>query len=555
MTRVVDVLALLVVLAALLAPARLDRTAPETFARIPVEVLLGGALLLLLPTRPGRVLAAVGGAGLGLLTLGKALDTGFHLVLGRPFDPVTDRVLVGDGLEFLSVSAGGVAAAGAAVGALVLAVAGIATLTLSALRTADLVVRHRATASIVIGALVPIWVTGAVLDVRAAPDVPLADRSTTSLAYDHVVQVRASMRDERAFAAEVDTDPFAGVPGNRMLTGLRGKNVLIVFVESYGRSALEDPRMAPQITPVLDAGTATLEEAGFGGLSGWMTSPTYGGSSWLAHSTLLSGLWVDNQGRYRQLVTTERLTLTRTFRNAGWRTVGVEPAIRRPWPEGSFFGYSTIYDCQALQYRGPGFGYSPMPDQYVLSTFQHRELAHATGPVMGEIVLTSSHLPWTPLPDEVPWQSVGDGSVFGSVPAPDRSRPQMWTSPTLMRTAYARSIRYSLNALVSYLRTYGDDDTVLVLVGDHQPSPVVTDNRYGRDVPITVLARDPTVLQRVAGWGWTPGLRPAPKAPVWPMSAFRDRFLTAFGPQGLPTGEPAPAASGAIHAASGRWPR
>ncbi len=29
--------------------------------------------------------------------------------------------------------------------------------------------------------------------------------------------------------------------------------------------------------------------------------------------------------------------------------------------------------------------------------------------------------------------------------------------------------------------------------------------------------------------GLAGGLRPGPQAPVWPMSAFRDRFLTAFG--------------------------
>jgi hypothetical protein len=26
-------------------------------------------------------------------------------------------------------------------------------------------------------------------------------------------------------------------------------------------------------------------------------------------------------------------------------------------------------------------------------------------------------------------------------------------------------------------------------------------------------------------------MRPHPNAPVWPMDAFRDRFLTAYGPQ------------------------
>jgi len=36
-------------------------------------------------------------------------------------------------------------------------------------------------------------------------------------------------------------------------------------------------------------------------------------------------------------------------------------------------------------------------------------------------------------------------------------------------------------------------------------------------------------MDRIAGWGWQDGLRPSPRAPVWPMNAFRDRFLTAFG--------------------------
>jgi hypothetical protein len=45
-----------------------------------------------------------------------------------------------------------------------------------------------------------------------------------------------------------------------------------------------------------------------------------------------------------------------------------------------------------------------------------------------------------------------------------------------------------------------------------------------------VITRDPAVLHRIAGWGWQAGLNPGPAAPVWPMHAFRDRFLTAFGP-------------------------
>jgi hypothetical protein len=70
---------------------------------------------------------------------------------------------------------------------------------------------------------------------------------------------------------------------------------------------------------------------------------------------------------------------------------------------------------------------------------------------------------------------------------------------------------------------------VLVFLGDHQPAPLVTGQDPDRDVPITIVAHDPKVLDQISSWGWQDGLRPGPKAPVWRMNAFRDRFLTAFG--------------------------
>jgi hypothetical protein len=48
------------------------------------------------------------------------------------------------------------------------------------------------------------------------------------------------------------------------------------------------------------------------------------------------------------------------------------------------------------------------------------------------------------------------------------------------------------------------------------------------DVPITIVAKDPKVLDRISGWGWQDGLHPGAQAPVWKMDAFRDRFLTAY---------------------------
>jgi hypothetical protein len=58
----------------------------------------------------------------------------------------------------------------------------------------------------------------------------------------------------------------------------------------------------------------------------------------------------------------------------------------------------------------------------------------------------------------------------------------------------------------------------------------VTGQGASRDVPITIVAKDPKVLDRISSWNWTPGLRPAPTAPVARMDTFRNQFMTTFGP-------------------------
>ena len=53
----VTTLACLLVLVVLIAPTELGRLTPGTFVRIPLEALLGGAFLLLLPEKPRRLAA------------------------------------------------------------------------------------------------------------------------------------------------------------------------------------------------------------------------------------------------------------------------------------------------------------------------------------------------------------------------------------------------------------------------------------------------------------------------------------------------------------------
>ena len=95
-------------------------------------------------------------------------------------------------------------------------------------------------------------------------------------------------------------------------------------------------------------------------------------------------------------------------------------------------------------------------------------------PVFAEIDMTSSHAPWTRIPELVDWDDVGNGSVFNSIPVGDVSAAELWSDDEEVRAAFGRSIEYSLNTLVSFVEHYGDDDLVFVVLGDHQPSTIVT---------------------------------------------------------------------------------
>jgi hypothetical protein len=511
-------LAALLVLVALAAPNQLSRP----FARIPVEALPGVAVVLLLPVRARRIGAVVAGVALALLSILKLLDMGFFATFARPFDPMLDWRLFGPAVEVLSDSIGRPGAIGAVIGVVVLVLGLLVLVPLAVLRLTGIVVRHRAASIRTVA-----WLGCAVFGVQFIAGLPVAATNAAGPVYDHLRLVQQDLGDRRTFAAEASVDAFRDSLGPQLLTALRGKDVVFTFVESYGRDAVESPQYAPQVDAVLDAGTRQLDAAGFGSRSAFLTSAATGGGSHLAHSTLQSGLWIDNQQRYLQFTSSTRFTLSAAFKRAGWRTVCFAPANTRDWPEGRIYGYNTIYDSRDMGYRGPTYALSSIPDQYTLSAFQHLERAAPNRPpLFAEIDLLSSHAPWTPVPRLVDYSGIGDGSTFGGGGQNgvlDRTGAQV-------RADYRQSIEYSLGAVISYVQTYGDDNLVMVVLGDHQPAPVITGENASRDVPITIVARDPAVLERISGWGWQDGLRPDPQAPVWKMDAFRDRFLTAFGP-------------------------
>src|SRR5262249_1860586 len=91
-----------------------------------------------------------------------------------------------------------------------------------------------------------------------------------------------------------------------------------------------------------------------------------------------------------------------------------------------------------------------------------------------------------------------------------------------------KSIQYSLQALTSWVTELNDPNLVLILLGDEQPATPLSSVRANHEVPISIIARDPSVFRQIASWRWQDGLLPGPSDPLERMDAFRTQFLGAF---------------------------
>lgn len=511
----------------LVLPDHPDAIGLSSLLRVPVELPVLALALLACPPRTWRLLRSAIVAGLALLVLLRGADLAAHASLGRAFDWLLDLHLAGASLDLLA------GAIGPARTVALLAAAALAWIILVMLvhwaigvlrLTGD--TRGRVARALLVAVILVVGIhRGAAMGF--VPTITTADASLSLR--DHVLSLRHSLADQARFRAEMTDDAFARIPSDRLLGRLKGVGVLLLFVESYGRSTLEDPRFAPTVGRALADFERAAEATGFAARSAWLTSPIHGGQSWLAHATLLAGLRIDNQQRHETLLLSDRPTLVGDFRRAGWRTIAVMPAVDRPWPESRFFGFDRLYDAHGLGYAGEPFNWVTMPDQFTLSALHELELdRRGNRPVMASVALISSHAPWTPIPPVLPWEAVGDGAVFG-VHARAGDPPEVvWRDPDRIREQYLRSIDYVLRTLASFVQAFGRDDVLIVVVGDHQPARIVTGDASSFDVPIHLLARDPAILDSIADWHWSAGMRPGAEAPVWPMEGLRERFLAAF---------------------------
>jgi hypothetical protein len=308
------------------------------------------------------------------------------------------------------------------------------------------------------------------------------------------------------------------------LPGLKGRDVYIVFFESYGTVVLDDPRYSGRIVPALAQFAQEVEGAGWHLLSNRIVSPTFGGGSWLAHGTIESGIKLDLV-LDRLITRSRRQTLARYLRAAGYRSIEVMPGTKTPAEGYRFWGFERSIYAADLGYDGPAFGWFRIPDQYTLRRFDETEAAAGHGPLFAQIVLVSSHTPFAPLPPYVAdW---GARPLYGGISPAQRQHiaaPPDWSH---LEIPYADSIVYDLRTLGAWLaRRPGD--ALVVILGDHQPPSFVSGEKQPWTVPIHVLSRDPDLLRPFRAQGYVDGPLPPRDGAFKGMESFLGDFITGF---------------------------
>ncbi|MFT5679277.1 MAG: hypothetical protein ACI8RZ_000181 [Myxococcota bacterium] len=331
-----------------------------------------------------------------------------------------------------------------------------------------------------------------------------------------------SVRIWRGVRAAPEDSPYQAFSA---VTLERRPDVRFYIIESYGRILASDEQTAPRWKALLAEIEADLSADGWHSVSAYSQAPVSGGRSWLADGSVLMGMPIAYESLYRHLLlrVEEQPDMVDFFDTQGYRTVRLAPKDRaRPGIElTNDFHFQQPLSFIDLDYTGPALGWGWIPDQHSLGVVEERLLEG--GPLFLFFHMVSAHIPWeTPPPILTDWRALS--MLEGTLPE-DRTdltaetlrqlkryrRNQRYIvrsgSDALTMSAYFDAVAYDLEILRQHLK--GDQrDSLIILMGDHQPPLVTRGETRSRDVPVHILSRDPELLKELSNHGFSPGLTP-----------------------------------------------
>ena len=289
-------------------------------------------------------------------------------------------------------------------------------------------------------------------------------------------------------------------------------DVFFIFIESYGSVVYKRSHFTPPYIEMLEAMEKGLADAGWAAVSTLSEAPTWGGGSWMSYTSALFGVLVEEQSKYDALKEKyselEYPNIGRYFGTQGYDYVWVVP-INRRLPENrekmdhKFYGADRWITFDSLDYEGPLFGWGPSaPDQFTFGFIQEF-IAKQDAPSFLVYLTQNSHYPWTPLPPVLDdWRELENLDIQdGVLSEAEKKGIPLGES----RQNYLQAIDNSLNALEAFITSLENENSILVLIGDHQP-PVVSRRDDGFGTMVHIISQDVNFLESFYEYGFVDGL-------------------------------------------------
>jgi hypothetical protein len=308
--------------------------------------------------------------------------------------------------------------------------------------------------------------------------------------------------------------------------GIEDPDIYLFVAESYGHTIFTNPHHFERLEETYRDLDRKLNEAGFRVYTTIYESTTFGGTSWLADTTLITGIEIDTQAKFNTVIDAASRNLIHILGEEGYTTVFSAPGTKAiPEPQKRFYSFSRFVLAEDFGYQGPYFTFGDMPDQFQINHVHSKVLSRIESPFFVEFMLVSSHVPWNYIPPVIEeWRRLDDGSIYY-----DRSKntwyDNSWAVGSELFEGYTHSIRYVLKVIVDYLITYLSENELIILVGDHQPKFPISEEDAGFGVPVHIISRNKEALKHFARFGYAEGFIPPEDEGFYGLESFLGHFL------------------------------
>ncbi len=285
-------------------------------------------------------------------------------------------------------------------------------------------------------------------------------------------------------------------------------NIYLLFIESYGTIVTESPDLKGSYLQQIKGIEKELSSAGYHTASTYSISPVKGGRSWLAFSSFMSGLKVENQIQYNDLIQKNHSFphMVRYFNKQGYQTYRLSTISNTnsssliPYERTNrYWGFDEWWTYWDFKYQGHPYDVlGGIPDQYAMGYYRDVITKDVEKPKLLFFITMGSHMPWfEPPPIVDDWKELN---------RPQPGKVQSMEGNEIDR--YEKSIQYELELMTRFILEESEN-SIFILVGDHQPPGMeykITNITHDAATPIHIISKDSMLIQRFNEDGFQKGM-------------------------------------------------